>query len=636
VPARRPSGRRAHILLRLALAAAALASVTLGSSGAVQAAPVVTATIEDSAIGTGLNQVTYAGTWTQCGGCTPGTANNSFRYSSAAGATATVRFTGTQLKIYGIKERHGGLATVSIDGAPSTTIDTYLFTAAAALIYTSPVLASGTHTATLVNIGQRNPAADSTVVSFDRAEALTDATAPPPNQVTTTIEDTAAGTGTNQVSYTGTWLACGGCIPATPNNSFRYSPAAGATATIRFTGTQITLYGIKERHGGIAAVAVDFGLATTIDTYAASSSVAPLFTSLQLVNGTHIVQILNTGRRNPAADGTVVGFDRAAAAATAPPPNPLQPPPSGNRSGQPWLSGVNGDPLLNPASVDTFCAYRGSLCDLAHVYVARNSWAAIVQPSFAEQNFTGWPGRLLISIPPFPENTGSSLATCATGAYDSYWRTFGTTLNTTGRQNSIIRIAWQANGNWFQWSAVDATAYVNCWRHIATAIRSTANPDPILDWSINAHYSQFPPSHNPLDIYPGDAYVDTIGIDAYDHYPPSSTLDAFNAQANATGGITWLYNFARAHGKPFGIGEWGVAPGSGGNGGGDNANYIQFMRDWMAARAGPGFSYEAYFNNCDPGNLGSNLNRPYSTDCIYRNPNAAARYTPLWRNPSAT
>ncbi|MCL9759646.1 endoglucanase [Frankia sp. AiPa1] len=614
----------------------AMAVSLLGVALPVQAAPVLTGTIEDTSVGTGMNQVSYSGLWPQCRGCAPPTPNNSFRYSSTNLASATLRFTGTQLRIYAIMNPHGGLATISVDGAPSTTVDTYAAISADRLIYTSPVLLNGSHTATLVNIGQRNNLSDSTIVSFDRAETFVDPDLPPVDTITNTIEDNVTGVGNDQVSYTGSWVTCGGCVPPTPNNTFRYSTVAGSTATIRFTGTQITIYGIREPHGGQMSISVDFGLATLVDTYAPTSSVATLFTSRALIYGTHTLQILNTGQRNPASDSTVTAFDRAGVAATAPPVNPLPPPPVGaNRSGLPWLSGVNGDPLNTPAAVNSFCASRGSLCDLAHVYVARNSWGAIVDPSFAEQNFAGWPGRLLISVPAFPENTGSSLAACATGAYDSYWRTFGNTLNSTGRQNSIIRIAWQANGNWFQWAAYDANSYVGCWRHIATAIRATANPDPILDWTINAHYSQLPPSHNPLDLYPGDAYVDSIGIDSYDHYPSSPTLAAFNAQANAVGGLTWLYNFARTHGKNFGVGEWGVAPGSGVNGGGDNATYIQFMYEWLSARAGQGLLYEAYFNNCDPGNVGSNLFRPLSTACIFRNSNSDSRYTSLWRNPAS-
>lgn len=72
------------------------------------------------------------------------------------------------------------------------------------------------------------------------------------------------------------------------------------------------------------------------------------------------------------------------------------------------------------------------------------------------QRFATWPGRLIIGASPFPENIGASNATCATGAYVSYWRYFGNTLNAFGRQNSIIRLAWEANGNWFPWSAPTA------------------------------------------------------------------------------------------------------------------------------------------------------------------------------------
>jgi hypothetical protein len=312
--------------------------------------------------------------------------------------------------------------------------------------------------------------------------------------------------------------------------------------------------------------------------------------------------------------------------ATAAPPAPI----AGNRSGEPWLSGVNGDPTMTPAAVDGFCYYRGAPCDLAQVYVARKNWPNIVEPSYAELNFAGWPGKLVITVPPFPEDGHSSLGACASGAYDSYWQEFGRTLNTTGRQNSIIRLAWEGNGRWYPWSGTDPAAYVNCYRRVVDAIRSTVTAPPQFDWTINAHISQNPPSGDPTDIYPGDRWVDVVSIDAFDHYPSSSSLDAFDEQADAMGGITWLYDFARAHGKLFGIPEWGVAAGSGSAGGGDNAGYIQWMRDWMTARAGRGLYYEAYFNTCDTPSVGSNLIRPVGDRCAYANPAAAVRYAQLW------
>lgn len=117
-----------------------------------------------------------------------------------------------------------------------------------------------------------------------------------------------------------------------------------------------------------------------------------------------------------------------------------------------------------------------------------------------------------------------------------------------------------------------------------------------------------------MDLYPDDQWVDLIGIDAYDHYPPSPTLAEFTKQANETGGITWLYNIARQHGKLFGVGEWGVVSGRDDNGAGDNPSYIQFMWDWLREPAGKGLYYENYFNTCESPNVGSNLYRPTDTE----------------------
>jgi hypothetical protein len=594
-------------------------------------AAVPSTVIEDTDAGRGVGQVSYGGNWTRCGGCVPSTPNNSFEYSLAAGATATIQFTGTQIQIYGVRERAGGLASVQVDSGPAATVDTYAPTSSNALIYDSGPLANGVHTAVLTNLGRRDPASAAFVVSFDRAVILTDPTVggmPPPTGTTTTVEDTAIGTGDNQVAYDGAWTECGGCVPSTPNNSFHYSLTAGATATVRWTGDRILIYGVREQAGGLLTVSVDGRPTTTVDTYAPTSSNALIYDSGLLGFGDHVAVITNIGQKDAASAAFAVSFDRAQVYAGQVGSQP--PPIVGNRSGQPWLSGANGDPLMTPADVDAFCAFRGTPCDVAQVYVARDSWSSIVEPSFAETNFAGWPGKLVITVPPFPEDGVSNLRSCATGAYDGYWQEFGRTLNVTGRGSSIIRLAWEANGDWYPWSGSDPQAYINCYRRIVTDIRATAKPAPRFDWTINAHYSQNPPSHNPTDLYPGDAYVDIVSIDDYDHYPPSYTLDEFNSQADSEGGITWLYDFARAHNKLFGVPEWGVASGSDENGGGDNPNYIQFMRDWMVARAGRGMYYESYFNNCDMENVGSNLYRPVGAHCLYENTASAAQYARLW------
>ncbi|CAO5239604.1 Beta-mannanase [Frankia sp. AgKG'84/4] len=438
---------------------------------------------------------------------------------------------------------------------------------------------------------------------------------------TGTVEDDS-----QQVNYVNLWTTCGGCAPPTDNDSYRYSVAPGATAAIRFTGNQVDIYGIRSPQGGLISVSIDGHAPHVVNTFAPNPVKALVYRSSGISDGPHIAFVVNLGRSAGGSTGTWVGFDKADTFREVT-PNSTTP----HRSGLPWLSGVNGDPSMVPANVDGFCDSRGTPCDLSHVFVTRDSWANMVNPSWAESNFAGWPGQLVLSVPPFPENVGASLQACATGAYDDHWRQFGQTLNTTHRQNSIVRIAWEANGNWYQWSGTNPTAYVTCWRRIADAIRATANPDPLLDWSINAHGSQNPPSHNPLDLYPGDPWVDIIGIDAYDHYPPSPTQAAFDRQANDVGGITWLYDFARQHGKRFGVGEWGIVSGNDDDGAGDNPHYIQFMWNWMQQRAGRGLYYENYFNTCEPPNVGSNLFRPLDSEhCLFQNTQSAARYAQLW------
>ncbi|WP_261558747.1 glycosyl hydrolase [Frankia tisae] len=629
---RRPRRRRTTTRLRgrLGWAAVALASV-MGSNWALaMPASAATTTIEDTAIGTGNNQVSYSGTWTQCSGCAPSALNSSYRYSTNFGAIATVRFTGSQVNIFGIKAPGGGHAAFSVDGDTPTVVDTFSTTVAATLVFSSGRLSGGPHVVKITNVHDRNPASNGYYVAFDRAEVATDPAPPPPPppaQTATTVEDTAIGTGNNQVAYSTGWMACVGCV-ASPNNSLYYTGVPGAVVTIRFTGTQINVYGVKGWANGFGTFRIDGAQPAVTDTYAPDSTVTLLYTSNVLTAGAHTLTYTNDGHRNATSTGNNIGFDRAEITTTAPPTAP--PSYAGPRSGKPWLSGTFPDPVMNQQNLEAFCNWRGAPCDFVLLYVTRNNWTNVTQPADLLRTFATWPGRLIISIPPFPENIGASNATCATGAYDSYWRTFGTFLNTYGRQNSFLRLGWESNGDWYQWAGTNPTDYVNCFRHVADAINSTAEPDPTICWCLNAHYSQNPPSHNPMELYPGDAWADGVGLDAYDHYPPSTTKAAFDAQANAPGGLNYWYNFAQAHNKLFGVGEWGVVSGSGSNGGGDSANYVQWMYDWFVAHAGKGFAYEYYFNNCDQNNVGSNLYRPIGNGCFYRNSSAAARYKQLY------
>ncbi|MEZ0070356.1 hypothetical protein ABIA32_006409 [Streptacidiphilus sp. MAP12-20] len=61
--------------------------------------------------------------------------------------------------------------TVAIDGGTPQTIDNYAATRnASGTIWTSPVLAAGSHTLTIVNTGNHNSASTGINIAIDRAD----------------------------------------------------------------------------------------------------------------------------------------------------------------------------------------------------------------------------------------------------------------------------------------------------------------------------------------------------------------------------------------------------------------------------------------------------------------------------------
>jgi hypothetical protein len=299
---------------------------------------------------------------------------------------------------------------------------------------------------------------------------------------------------------------------------------------------------------------------------------------------------------------------------------------AGQWPGTNGLSGVNGDPVLNTAHVTAFCTARGRPCKIAHTYTDRSSYATMTSgTSWTFSFFAGFDGALVVSQGLAPTGGEADLAGCAAGEYDSYWHDFGALMVRYGRGDSVVRLGWEMNESTMPWRATDTATYIACYRRAADNLRA-ADPAVILDWTINGHGTPAGLCDGlSTNCYPGDAYVDIIGIDNYDHYPAATTRAAFDQAAQAPEGLTWLYDFARAHGKPFSVGEWGVVSGTGG--GGDNPAFVTWMHAWFAAHATE-LAYEAYFSNCDTGGVQSSLYRT-DADCT-QNPNSATVYRKLF------
>ena len=229
------------------------------------------------------------------------------------------------------------------------------------------------------------------------------------------------------------------------------------------------------------------------------------------------------------------------------------------------------------------------------VATSRSSWANITGRTYAQTWYTD-PNLILDTAQPmWPEKSGGSHATCRTGAYDNEWKNWAATINAT-RNPIITRLGWEMNGDWFEWSAHNPADYIACFQRIVTAVRSVA-PGAVFEWNINGGWSQTC-GGDALNCYPGDAFVDIISVDYYDQWPPSRTDAEFTTKAEGKGGITWIWNFAVARNKRFGVGEWGVVT-TGGQPGGDNPVFVDNMQRWFRDHVGrtrDRWLYEAYFN----------------------------------------
>lgn len=116
----------------------------------------------------------------------------------------------------------------------------------------------------------------------------------------------------------------------------------------------------------------------------------------------------------------------------------------------------------------------------------------------------------------------------------------------------FLRFGGEMNGPWVAWHG-HPRAFVAAWRRLAVLVRRYA-PNVALVWSPDVA-SQV----GALDYYPGNAYVDWIGVSDYLPYASvhhGRTVTA--AGATLLGQLRWIYR-AFARDKPIMIAEGGVA-----------------------------------------------------------------------------
>jgi len=255
-----------------------------------------------------------------------------------------------------------------------------------------------------------------------------------------------------------------------------------------------------------------------------------------------------------------------------------------------------------PTRVAAFASTTGARVTLASDYLPGN--AGFVGMSDARQLswlLVPWQGsgcRLVLGVPIVPTDAdgvaAGTLADGATGAYDGYYTTLARTLVSAGFGNAVLRLGWEFDGGWFAWSVsddADAENFASYWRQIVTTMRAVTGADFAFDWNPSGGYVPWDID----DAYPGDAYVDYVGLDRYDQTwnSPLTPQVAWTDLTTMPNGLNWLSSFAAAHDKPITLPEWGVSIRSDGRGLGDDPYFVDRMMSWIASND---VAFTSYFD----------------------------------------
>lgn len=249
-----------------------------------------------------------------------------------------------------------------------------------------------------------------------------------------------------------------------------------------------------------------------------------------------------------------------------------------------------------PALVTSYQDWLGHPIARVLDYLGDESWSQIESPTWWTSGWgdSPWRHRMIYSVPMLPV-TGDSIEIGARGGYDSHFRMLAQTLVEAGQGDVVVRPGWEANGDWYRWSAAnDPIAYVHYFRHIVKAMRSVRGAQFRFDWSVSMGSAAVAASA----IYPGDRYVDYMGMDVYDQYwgvNGQNPAVRWNAYLTQPYGLRWHREFARSHHKPMTLSEWGVVERSDNYGGGDDPYFVNRLRDWISAN---NVAYSVYFE-CD-------------------------------------
>jgi len=228
----------------------------------------------------------------------------------------------------------------------------------------------------------------------------------------------------------------------------------------------------------------------------------------------------------------------------------------------------------------------------------------LFRDSWADYRIENWPLEIdiqsivsdrqpIVTFSMFPK--GADLVQVAAGEFTEKYRQLAVDMIDNGLSDAHLRFGAEFNGNWSPGTAVSRPElFVDAWKEIVSTMRSVSKSAFNFVWAPDIYRRQL----DPLKAYPGDEWVNEVGLTFYDKgacypYPDQCHGDCLRRHRSCTWkqllegrganfGLNFWAEFAREHGKPLVFPEYGVmardwpTPG-----GGDNPRFFRNFNRWM-------------------------------------------------------
>lgn len=299
----------------------------------------------------------------------------------------------------------------------------------------------------------------------------------------------------------------------------------------------------------------------------------------------------------------------------------------------------------------------------AEDFEPNGSWEDIAGHDWQLRPWSDWKKeavnrRLILSVPllPGPKDLSGpksgrgagqavSLEAGARGEYNAYFKTLAQNLVKWNLADSVLRMAWEFNGTWATaYAGNNPAAFAGYWQQVVTTMRAVPGTKQLqFCWNPTSGSAKFPVEA----AWPGDDFVDVIGLDVYDQswqpetYPLPADASATELETRRRNawehilsepyGLTFWRDFGVLHHKPLAFPEWGVDNRPDHHSGGDNVLFVEQMHAFIVNPANHVYFHSYFDVEAHDGHhqLSAGTDQKHVTEF----PLAAARFKALFGNP---